>query len=433
MHRRHGGLDSLLEETWGENLGRNVTVSIAIDFRAALPKSHHRTRTKRGGRLMNALFSLLASAAALTPTSVHGNWIFRPPSTSAPAKGIVFFLGGAFVGAAPQLAYNKFCSSLANEGYVVLATPYELSFDYVELCDSILSTADPAFEQLLREYPEDLPLFGIGHSCGALLHVLLSSIYRGAGGALADCERQANVLISFNNKPANEAIPFFGELVAPAAASVLRFDRDPLLRPWRAAVDETRRRLATVSGAAGASVSASAATLAAQLLPVLEQIEPILREIDGGRVEFAPSPVEVERVASQLYDCRATLVVRFEGDSLDESPPLPSVLQAGGGDVKLTSLAGTHLTPLSPDAATLPLPLPLPFAASAALGGARADEFQCASECVLGFLQEQAQARRPMGPPRPEVNGQSVAPEAQNAAAAAAAPSGAQRVNDIGQ
>ena len=290
---------------------------------------------------MNALFSLLASAAALTPTSVHGNWIFRPPSTSAPAKGIVFFLGGAFVGAAPQLAYNKFCSSLANEGYVVLATPYELSFDYVELCDSILSTADPAFEQLLREYPEDLPLFGIGHSCGALLHVLLSSIYRGAGGALADCERQANVLISFNNKPANEAIPFFGELVAPAAASVLRFDRDPLLRPWRAAVDETRRRLATVSGAAGASVSASAATLAAQLLPVLEQIEPILREIDGGRVEFAPSRVEVERVASQLYDCRATLVVRFEGDSLDESPPLPSVLQAGGGDVKLT-LARRH-------------------------------------------------------------------------------------------
>ena len=349
-------------------------------------------------RLVRAAFVLLLApgAAALattatTPQKLHGNYVFRPPAAT-PARGYAFFLGGAFVGAAPQLAYGALLQQLADAGYVVLATPFRLQFDYLELCDSVLTTAEPAHTDLVAEYGE-LPLVGVGHSCGALLHVLLSSVFRGTGG-LGDVERAANCLVSFNNKPASAAIPFFGELVAPAASSVLRLENDPLLQPWRQAVAASRERLDSLVRSPSGGPSRSAVDLASQALPVLDQIEPILREIDGGKVEFSPTPEETRRAASKLYEARRTLVVRFLDDSLDESPPLPAVLQ-GGGDVRLSSLRGTHLTPLTPSQPEQPpqMPLqfplpPLPTSAAASLAGAREEDFDAAASLILEFLDE---------------------------------------------
>ena len=343
----------------------------------------------------------LATTAA-SPQKLHGNYVFRPPAAT-PARGYAFFLGGAFVGAAPQLAYGALLQQLADAGYVVLATPFRLQFDYLELCDSVLTTAEPAHTALVDEYGE-LPLVGVGHSCGALLHVLLSSVFRGTGG-LGDVERAANCLISFNNKPASAAIPFFGELVAPAASSVLRLENDPLLQPWRQAVAASRERLdALVRGnSPTGGPSRSAVDLASQVLPVLDQIEPILREIDGGKVEFSPTPEEARRAAAKLYEARRTLVVRFLDDSLDESPPLPAVLQ-GGGDVRLSSLRGTHLTPLTPsqpeEPPLLPLPpLPLPPlpSAAASLAGARETDFDAAAALIVEFLDESIESSAAKG------------------------------------
>ena len=151
------------------------------------------------------------AAGTVQPQTLNG--CYRRPTT--PPRACAFFLGGAFVGAAPQLAYGALCQRLADSGYVVLAAPFKLQFDYLELCDTVLSTAEPAHAALVEEYGE-LPLVGVGHSCGALLHVLLSSAFRGTG-VLADIERVANVHISFNNKPSQSAI-LFGELVAPATS-----------------------------------------------------------------------------------------------------------------------------------------------------------------------------------------------------------------------
>jgi len=358
--------------------------------------------------------AISATLAASPPRELMGNYVFRPAATSSP-RGLAFFLGGAFVGAAPQLAYSALCQRMADAGYVVLATPFRLQFDYLTLCDEILSTAEPAHDALVAEYGE-LPVVGVGHSCGALLHVLLSSAFRGTGG-LADVERVANCLISFNDKKASDAIPFFGELVAPAASSVLRLENDPLLQPWRDAIAASLERLdallrienETAAGAAGGTpgarrggASPSAVALASQVLPVLDQIEPCLREIDGGRTEFTPAPDETRRSAAKLYEARRTLVLRFTDDTLDESPPLPAVLQRGG-DVRLASLPGTHLTPLTPSAPDepplLPLPpLPLPIsspmlptsfnAAAASLAGARTADFDEASRVIVDFLDE---------------------------------------------
>ncbi len=48
---------------------------------------------------------------------VEGNWILRPLQGAATA--VVHFLGGAFVGAAPQLTYRLLLESLAARGVMV--------------------------------------------------------------------------------------------------------------------------------------------------------------------------------------------------------------------------------------------------------------------------------------------------------------------------
>ena len=144
------------------------------------------------------------------------------------------FLGGAFVGAAPQLAYARLLSELAADGLVVVATPYQLSFDYLALCERVLADFEPAHAALTEEYGA-LPLVGVGHSCGALLHVLICSLFAGGGG-VASVPRAANALVSFNNKRAADAIPFFATLVAPVASGVAA-------SPLPAAVASARGRL----------------------------------------------------------------------------------------------------------------------------------------------------------------------------------------------
>jgi len=62
-----------------------------------------------------------------------GNFVLRPPSPEGGDKqqqplGVIHFPGGAFVGAAPHLTYRYLLESLAEVGYVVVATPYRLDF-----------------------------------------------------------------------------------------------------------------------------------------------------------------------------------------------------------------------------------------------------------------------------------------------------------------
>ena len=53
-----------------------------------------------------------------------------------------------------------------------------------------------------------VPVVGVGHSCGSLLHMLITSLF-------PDTPRAANALISYNNRGVSEAIPFFEELIVP--------------------------------------------------------------------------------------------------------------------------------------------------------------------------------------------------------------------------
>ena len=60
------------------------------------------------------------------------------------------------------------------------------------------------FYMQARQYGA-VPVVGVGHSCGALLQLLITSLF-------PDTPRAANALLSFNNKPVTEAVPFFEEV-----------------------------------------------------------------------------------------------------------------------------------------------------------------------------------------------------------------------------
>ena len=116
----------------------------------------------------------------------------------------VHFLGGALVGASPAISYRYFLERLAQRGYLIVATPHDLSFDHLKTCDLIISRFERIAPTLARTYGA-LPVVGVGHSLGALLHLLITSLF-------PDTPRAANALISYNNKPVTEAVPFFEEV-----------------------------------------------------------------------------------------------------------------------------------------------------------------------------------------------------------------------------
>ena len=121
-------------------------------------------------------------------------------------------MGGALVGKAPHITYRFLLEKLADEGFLIVATPYDLSFDHLTTCDDVLTKFENVAPTLARQYGA-LPVVGIGHSCGALLQVLISCLF-------PDTPRAANALLSFNNKPVSEAVPFFEDFFAPVFSSL---------------------------------------------------------------------------------------------------------------------------------------------------------------------------------------------------------------------
>uniref|UniRef100_A0A7S4VBX0 DUF1350 domain-containing protein n=1 Tax=Ditylum brightwellii TaxID=49249 RepID=A0A7S4VBX0_9STRA len=143
---------------------------------------------------------------------MEGNYILRPPPEFGQPRALISFLGGALVGASPHIAYRYILERLSEAGYLIVATPYNLSFDHLATCDAVIGKFERIAPTLARQYGA-VPVVGVGHSCGALLQVLITSLF-------PDTPRAANALLSYNNKPIKEAVPFFDEVFAPLFTAV---------------------------------------------------------------------------------------------------------------------------------------------------------------------------------------------------------------------
>ena len=262
---------------------------------------------------------------------VERSWVLFPPK-EVPPVGVVFFCGGAFASAAPVLTYRLFLESLSSAGgLAVVATPYSTSFDHLRVADEVQFAFDRTSRALGPRLPPGLPVWGVGHSMGALAHTLVSSRYA--------APRAGNVLMSFNNKPASDAIPLFGPVVSPLAQGLNPLVTSIATSPLRSGVDSLAQQLRS-----------AAPSVVREALPLLDQLEGLGLDVAAGKTEFTPSPAETQRLIQANYRVPRTLLLRFKDDSIDETPALAATLtqclEGGAGELTVSVLPGDHIRPL---------------------------------------------------------------------------------------
>ncbi|KXZ45823.1 hypothetical protein GPECTOR_50g617 [Gonium pectorale] len=275
------------------------------------------------------------------------------------SKGLVHFLGGAFAGAAPQVAYGLLLDVVAAAGYTAIATPYAVTFRHDECARAVRSLFLASVEELRNQpngealAPVGVPTFGVGHSNGALLHLLIGSYFPGA--------TDSNICISFNNKQVKDAIPVPGLMEnLPGAVQAARAAAPNLPLPDLSSLP-LPIPLPTTLPSGGQVLQAVASLLprelgldrAGQLSGaglLLDQIPAVFDEVGGGATDFYPSPAESRTIISQDYGVSPTLIVRFSDDSIDESQEIVRLLQPKlGTGVTLLTLPGSHVTPCGGD------------------------------------------------------------------------------------
>ncbi|WCJ42260.1 hypothetical protein M5689_023080 [Euphorbia peplus] len=263
-------------------------------------------------------------------SEVEGAWVLKPKN-SRPTS-VVHFIGGIFVGAAPQLTYRLFLERLAEKGALVIATPYASGFDHFFIADEAQFKFDRCF-RFLQETVNDLPTFGIGHSLGSVIHLLIGSRYA--------VQRNGNVLMAFNNKEASSAIPLFSPVLVPMAQSVGPILSDILSMPTvRMGAEMTLKQLENLSP-----------PIMKQVLPLVEQLPPLYMDLAKGREDFSPKPEETRRLIKAYYGISRNLLIKFQDDTIDETPRLAQVLSSEAAissmlDMSIRKLPGDHGLPL---------------------------------------------------------------------------------------
>ncbi|KAI7752973.1 hypothetical protein M8C21_026714 [Ambrosia artemisiifolia] len=241
-----------------------------------------------------------------------------PPPKGKKPKAIIKFLGGAFIGAVPEVTYSYLLGLLANEGYLIISVPYNVTFDHSQaarevyerfhLCLNSILTSGLPDDGLLASELVDLPLYSVGHSNGALLQVL-------SGSYFSDKLPKANAIISYNNRPATEAVPYFEQL-------------GPLVS----------QLMPVVEASPVSSMAKGAADAWKALLDTAQAMTP----------DYDPEArVSLDKFVDQLPSVFNQ--VKFNVDAIDETDLLEETLrprvEAIGGTLEKVSLSGNHITP----------------------------------------------------------------------------------------
>ncbi|GAB2286582.1 hypothetical protein Dimus_020979 [Dionaea muscipula] len=278
-----------------------------------------------------------------------GSCLVIPPPKGVKPRAIVKFLGGAFVGAIPDVSYRLLIELLAEEGFLIICVPYNVTFDHAQVVENVYGRYNSCLDMIsglgLPDFdlePSELshlPLYSVGHSNGALLQALTGSYF-------SDKIPKANAIISFNNRPAAEAVPYF-EQFGPLVSQIMPVvESSPLFAMAQIASDVGLKGLADI---AGEMMSNNDPEAYDALIKFLDQLPGVLNQVRRGTSEFKPKPPENRDVFKQSYNVPRTLLVKFNSDTIDETDQLEACLRPRveliGGTLTKVTLNGTHLTP----------------------------------------------------------------------------------------
>jgi hypothetical protein len=261
---------------------------------------------------------------------IEGAFVLFPPNNRAP-EAVVHFLGDAFVGAAPQIAYRLFLETICNRNVLIICTPYATNLDHLRSADEAQFKFDRAIRALGAEYTF-LPTFGVGHSVGCVIQLLICSRYA--------VNRAGNVFMGFNNRSATDVVPLMAPLIAPSARILGPVLNQIAASPVRSTVEWAIESLRSLSPG-----------IVRQVVPLVEQLAPLYLDMAQGRQEFTPSPEEAKSLIRSYYAVSRNLLLHFKDDSIDESNTLAQLLQSSPAlvevlDLAVRTLPGDHLRPM---------------------------------------------------------------------------------------
>lgn len=272
-----------------------------------------------------------------------------PPPRGKPPRAIVQFLGGAFIGAIPEVTYGYLIELLAKKGFLIISVPYNVTFDHADAArqvferfhaclDTIVASGLPD-EDISPAQLVNLPLFSVGHSNGALLQVLTGSYF-------SEKIPKANAIISFNNRPATEAVPYFEQLGPLTSQMMPVVQASPVYSMARSVSGDAWKILLD---AAGAIVPDRDQEVLNSLTNFVDQLPSVFNQVTEGVSEFRPTPSENRDCFKCNYNVQNTLLVKFISDTIDETDLLEQTLKTRvesiNGTLEKVELSGNHITP----------------------------------------------------------------------------------------
>ncbi|KAG8056860.1 hypothetical protein GUJ93_ZPchr0002g25919 [Zizania palustris] len=282
----------------------------------------------------------------------HSCLLFPPPIGRRPLA-VVKFLGGAFIGAVPEATYRHLLELLAKEGFLVVSVPYNVTFDHESAAREVFERFHGCYDALLTsglleaglsaKDIAELPLYSVGHSNGALLQLLVGSYF-------SEKIPKANAIVSFNNRPASEAVPYF-EQIGPLFSQVMPMvEASPVYSAARNASGDAWKALFDLAGGFIQEYDQEAMI---SLSKFVDQLPLVMNQVTEGVSEFKPTPPENREFCKNSYSVPNTLLVKFSIDAIDDTDIVEEVLRPRvdsiGGQIKKVILSGTHLTPCIQD------------------------------------------------------------------------------------
>ncbi|RZC85949.1 hypothetical protein C5167_026617 [Papaver somniferum] len=276
-----------------------------------------------------------------------------PPPVGKKPRAIIKFLGGAFVGAVPEVTYSHLIELLAKEGYLVISVPYNVTFDHSEAAKEVYEKFNSCLDTILGSGIPDanltakdlinLPIFSVGHSNGALLQLLTGSYF-------GENIPKANAIISFNNRPASEAVPYFEQFGPLVSQMVPIVEASPVYSLATSASGDAWKALLDAAGTIAQEYDQEARV---SFNKFVDQLPSVMNQVTQGTSEFKPTPAKNRDCFMNSYSVPHTLLVKFSSDAIDETDVVEEILkpriESVGGTLEKVTLSGTHLTPCIQD------------------------------------------------------------------------------------
>jgi hypothetical protein len=267
--------------------------------------------------------------------------ILLPPRSVSLPTCVLHFTGGTFFGSAPQIWYRQLLEDIVKHTQaVVVATSIPVTLlqsplEHTKLSRKLQHQFQTAWrEVLVDEYGESIqnvPVCGMGHSLGARLLVVLSTL--NLRNQITP-PTKAMILLSFTNFGATAGIPGVEQL-RKARQRIKKTTDEPQDEFWQDEDVEWGDLVEELQDV----VSKQASRVTSALTPSSRQLE------------FVPTPAQLWKAVAEdeRYKVPHTLIVQFDDDKVDQSSKLATAL-VESSNVKFARLRGMHLTPVSASA-----------------------------------------------------------------------------------